>query len=97
MALLDFRRVTAFCDLREVDKTARLSQKLLVHLPEVGISPEFLLDPDNIFGYTEKTFTTEAQSAWRKKKARLEEEFLCELLLFSPCPPCLRGEITFFQ
>ncbi len=35
MALLDFRRVTAFCDLREVDKTARLSQKLLVYLPEM--------------------------------------------------------------
>ena len=50
-----------------------------------------------ILGYTEKTFNTEAQSARRKEKARFGEKFLCELLLFSPCPPCLRGKITFFQ
>jgi len=42
-----------------------------------------------------KNFTTEAQSARRKKKVRFGEEFLCELPLFSPCPPCLRGEMTF--
>ncbi len=48
-------------------------------------------------GYTEKTFNTEAPSARRKEKARFGGEFLCELLLFSPCPSCLRGEITFFQ
>ncbi len=48
-------------------------------------------------GYTKKTFNTEAQSARRKKKARFGEEFLCELLVFSPYPSCLRGEITFFS
>ncbi len=28
---------------------------------------------------------------------RFGEKFLCELPLFSPCPPCLRGEMTFLQ
>ncbi len=48
-------------------------------------------------GCTEKTFNTEAQSARRKKKVRFGEEFLCELPLFSPCPPCLCGEMTFLK